>query len=387
MLEGSYMKTAGSISTLHLILLIMTFIGLKNHVTIIPAILQDVGRDGWASVLLGAVVSLIWLFLIVYVHNKTKQQSIRDWLKRKIGKVGSQIVIYIFSFYLIALAAFTMRETILWINSTFLVRTPMLPLLIIYTILIVYLASSNIKTITIVNTFVLIGVLVLGFFVAFVNIQVKDYRLLRPFFEHGFEPIVYGAIYPASGFVELLLILFLQHKLKDRMRWPHFIIILFILMGLTLGPLIGAITEFGPVEAAKQRYPAYEEWGLATIGRFIEHLDFFSIYQWLTGAFIRIVVFLYIVSELLGISGDKKSISKIIVPPFLFSCLILTLVKDNYFIEVNKREFLKLTFFFFVAFSIFLAIVARIPGKSSKKSSHENDNKSGEIQSNQTKNP
>lgn len=387
MLEGSYMKTAGSISTLHLILLIMTFIGLKNHVTIIPAILQDVGRDGWASVLLGAVASLIWLFLIVYVHNKTKQQSIRDWLKSKIGKVGSQIVSYILSFYLIVLAAFTMRDTLLWINSTFLVRTPMLPLLIIYTILIVYLASSNIKTITIVNTFVLIGVLVLGFFVAFVNIQVKDYRLLRPFFEHGFEPIVYGAIYPASGFVELLLILFLQHKLKDRMRWPHFIIILFILMGLTLGPLIGAITEFGPVEAAKQRYPAYEEWGLATIGRFIEHLDFFSIYQWLTGAFIRIVVFLYIVSELLGISGDKKSISKIIVPPFLFSCLILTLVKDNYFIEVNKREFLKLTFFFFVAFSIFLAIVARIPGKSSKKSSHENDSKSGEIQSKQTKSP
>ena len=47
-----------------------------------------------------------------------------------------------------------------------------------------------------------------------------------------------------------------------------------ILVGLTLGPLIGAITEFGPNEATKQRYPAYEEWGLVTIGRYIEHLDF-----------------------------------------------------------------------------------------------------------------
>ena len=219
MLRGNYMKTAGSISTIHMILLIMTFIGLKNHVTIIPAILEAVGRDGWVSVILGAVVSFIWLFLIVFVHNKTKQEPVKDWLKRRLGKVGSQIVIYIFSFYLIVLAAFTMRETILWINSTFLIRTPMLPLLIIYTILIVYLVASSIKTITIVNTFVLIGVLALGFFVAFVNIQVKDYRLLKPFFEHGFEPIVYGMIYPASGFVELLLILFLQDKVKDRMRW------------------------------------------------------------------------------------------------------------------------------------------------------------------------
>ena len=63
---------------------------------------------------------------------------------------------------------------------------------------------------------------------------------------------------------------------------------LFILMGLTMGPTIGAITEFGPIEAAKQRYPAYEEWGLGSIGRFIEHFDFLSIYQWLTGAFIRV---------------------------------------------------------------------------------------------------
>ena len=81
-------------------------------------------------------------------------------------------------------------------------------------------------------------------------------------------------IFPASGFIELLMLLFLQHQFKERIRWYHFAIMLAILVGLTLGPLIGAITEFGPNEAAKQRYPAYEEWGLVTIGRYIEHLDF-----------------------------------------------------------------------------------------------------------------
>ncbi len=74
------------------------------------------------------------------------------------------------------------------------------------------------------------------------------------------------------------MLLFLQHQIKGRIRWYHFTIILIILMGLTMGPLIGAITEFGPSEAAKQRYPAYEEWGLVTIGRYIEHLDFFSLF-------------------------------------------------------------------------------------------------------------
>ena len=98
-------------------------------------------------------------------------------------------------------------------------------------------------------------------------LQVKDYDLLRPFLEHGLQPALTSAVFPASGFVELLLFLFIQHKVKDRFRWYHFAIMLLILMGLTIGPTMGAITEFGPIEAAKQRYPAYEEWGLGSIGR------------------------------------------------------------------------------------------------------------------------
>ena len=164
-------------------------------------------------------------------------------------------------------------------------------------------------------------------FSAFDNIPVKDYELLRPFFEHGVSPVIFGAIFPASGFVELFLLIFLHHRLKGPLKFKHFAIMLVLLVGLTLGPLIGAITEFGPTEAAKQRYPAYEEWGLATIGRFIEHLDFFSFYQWLTGAFIRISIILYIVVQLLQLTGKKKDIWRYVAPPFFFFSLSLSLIE------------------------------------------------------------
>lgn len=48
-----------------------------------------------------------------------------------------------------------------------------------------------------------------------------------------------------------------------------------VLVGLTLGPLMGAIAIFGPFEAARMRFPAYEEWRLVTFGHFLEHIDFF----------------------------------------------------------------------------------------------------------------
>lgn len=46
----------GKISLLHVVFLVMTFIGLKNHVTILPPILETAKRDGWASVILAAFV-------------------------------------------------------------------------------------------------------------------------------------------------------------------------------------------------------------------------------------------------------------------------------------------------------------------------------------------
>ncbi|MGE7625373.1 GerAB/ArcD/ProY family transporter [Viridibacillus sp. NPDC096237] len=369
------MKKFDTISILHVIFLSMTVIGLKNHVTIIPSLLKVAGRDGWASVILSTVALFPWLFLLVYIHKKSKQEPVKDWLKRKIGKVGTSIVLYIIAFYLIVLAAFTMRETLQWITTTFLPKTPMLIMLIIYTILCVLLVTSNLQTIAMINVMVLFGVVIFGFFVAFTNIQVKHPDLLRPFFEHGFSPVLKGMVYPASGFIELVLFLFLQHQIKDKIRWYHFTIMLLILMGLTLGPLVGAIIEFGPDEASKQTYPAYEEWGLISIGRFFEHLDFFSIYQWLTGAFIRVGVLLYVVVDIFNMNGKKKRIWLTLAPAFFFISLSLFLLSDTKFIEAKGSFLLPTTFFFFLILSLFLASVAFISGRSSKKAKKINTQK------------
>ncbi|MFT9819666.1 endospore germination permease [Lysinibacillus sp. NPDC056185] len=361
------MKGVGSISILHVVFLSMTVIGLKNHVTIIPPLLGVVGRDGWASVLMAAFIIFFWLFLLVYIQKKTNQEPIRDWLDGEIGKMGSTIVIYIIVIFLLILAAFTMVETLQWVNTTFLPETPVIILLLIYTILCLLLVTTSLQTIVILNVFVLFGVIVFGFFVAFTNIQVKDYELLRPFFEHGFQPVIKGMIYPASGFIELLMLIFLQHQFKERIRWYHFGIMLIILMGLTLGPLVAAVAEFGPTEAAKQRYPAYEEWGLVSIGRYIEHLDFFSIYQWLTGTFIRVSFILYIIADLLKMTGDPKQIWKMIAPPFFLLCLPLIILNENIFLKVKGNYILSITFIFFFLLSIFFVLVAFFSGKSSKK--------------------
>lgn len=362
------MNGVGSISILHVVFLAMTVIGLKNHVTIMPPLLEIAERDSWLSVLFTTIFMFPWLFLLVYIHRKSNQEALKDWLPQKIGNVGAKIVIYTIAIALIIIAAFTMIETLQWINTTFLPKTPKLILLGIYIALCILLVTTSLQTIVIVNVFVLLAVVVFGFFVAFTNLQVKDYDLLRPFLENGFQPVINGLVYPASGFSELILFLLIQHQIKDRLRWYHFAIMLLILTGLTLGPLVGAITEFGPAEASKQRYPAYEEWGLVTIGRYVEHLDFLSIYQWLTGTFIRVGFILYVVSDLFGMSGDQPRIWKMLALPFLFTCLPLMLLNEHIFLQLKGNYILTATFIFFFLLSIFLMLVILMTGKKDKKS-------------------
>jgi hypothetical protein len=68
----------------------------------------------------------------------------------------------------------------------------------------------------------------------------------------------------------------------------------------------GAIAEFGPFEARELRHPAFEEWRLVSIGRYIRHLDFLSIYQWHSGSFARISLSLFLLLDLLAPERKKK---------------------------------------------------------------------------------
>ncbi|MFS0576274.1 endospore germination permease [Sporosarcina sp. 179-K 3D1 HS] len=358
------MNRVGTISALHVILLSMTVIGLKNHVTIIPSLLKGAGRDGWISVLLATAAIVPWLFLLVFIHKRSERAPLADWLQQKIGKRPSTIIRYAVAVYFLIMAVFTMAETLQWINSTFLPNSPIPLMLLVYTILCIWLATTNLQTIVMVNAIVLFWVIILGFFVALTNIQVKEYVLLLPILEHGLFPVVLSMVYPLSGFAELLLLLFIQHQVRDRFRFYHFAIMLFILLGLTLGPLVGAITEFGPDEAMKQRYPAYEEWGLVSIGRFVEHLDFLSIYQWLTGAFVRVGLILYIVIDLLKLTGDRKRIWTIIGPAFFFMSASLFLFSDHLFLKIKGDYLLIATFVFLFSLAFFLWIVALAKSKS-----------------------
>ncbi|MFS0888918.1 GerAB/ArcD/ProY family transporter [Peribacillus frigoritolerans] len=350
------MKKSGKISTVQLSLIVITAVGLKNHVTILPHLLPSAKRDGWISVLLALGLILIWCLLLFYIHKSTGQTNIFVWVETNIGIASGKILSIATSIFFASLAAVSLKEMIVWTKVSYLPITPPILEIILFTGLCFFLASTNIQTIVITNTFVLTAVIVFGIFVAIANIQFKDFSLLKPIMENGWSPVVSGMIYPLSGLIELIVILFMQQKVHGQLKFKVFTLNAIILTWLILGPLIGSITEFGPLEASRLKYPAFEQWGLVTLGRFIEHLDFLSIYQWLTGAFIRVSFFLFLSLEVLSI---KKKRSKTIL---LLAYSILLIVANAYsFSDVILYHIIgafvmPITFWFFLAVSILLSI-------------------------------
>ncbi|WP_108671030.1 GerAB/ArcD/ProY family transporter [Peribacillus acanthi] len=352
-------KNSDSITVLQLILLLMTSVGLQNHVIVIPPMIKAGGRDAWMGTILVLIITLIWCFLLLYIQKKTKRENLFEWLSGKIGRVTTYIILFSVICYLTILAGVTLRETITWIGIAFLPETPAFLLIFVLCLLAWILASTDFRTISIVNFFLLIMIVILGFFVAFSNIKFKNYTLLTPILENGYKPVLNSMVYQASGMVEILLFVFLQHKTDKPFKYKHLAIIALILTGLTMGPLMGAIVEFGPIEARKLRFPAYEQWGLVTIGHFIEHVDFLSIYQWLSGAFIRISLLLLVIRELIPLKkvAERWCIGIVIL---VIAGFTLLPISDFQYSDILTKNILPWTFWFIFGISIFLGAIVAI---------------------------
>ncbi|KQL52190.1 hypothetical protein AN964_00620 [Heyndrickxia shackletonii] len=349
------MNTLDSITNKQMMLILITVIGLNNHVFVISPLVQHAGKDSWISVILSFLLSIVWIILLLVFQKSINNEGIFEWLRFKVNKKIIIILGIIFILFLINLSAITLRETIALINVGYLPETPKWIVACIFSIVCLYFGGSKLGTISIINILLLIFVVCLGFFVAFTNMEHKDYSLLLPIFENGYSPILKSIIFPYSGMTELMLFLFLKKRINTPVKFRHLFITSFILMGLTLGPLIGAITEFDEVEASYQRFPAFEEWGLVSIGDFIEHVSFLALYQWLAGAFIRISLFFYTIKEvLLEINLYSKWCLFVIL--FIVIGYAVYPISDIHYSNVLWNILLPFTTYFLISFLLLLSL-------------------------------
>ncbi|WP_219836878.1 endospore germination permease [Paenibacillus sp. R14(2021)] len=287
----------GKITSFQLSMLLITFIGVSNHVILIPILLDTSNRDAWVSVLFAIVPSLMLGLLYGYMY-KHIPASLSTWAYEKTNPLIGFIFSLLFSVYFLTQASISLRDTIVWSNTTYLTYTPTWVVGLCLIGACYFTARKGLAAIAITNGILLPWIVVFGLYVLTVNFQFKDYSYLFPVFKNSALSITQGAWYTTSGITEIFLVFFLKDDVRGKLSRKYMILVVFILIELMFEPLAGIMAMFGPFEAAMLRYPTYEQWRMASIGSMLSQTDFLSIYQWLAGAFIRISLAIYIIQTL-----------------------------------------------------------------------------------------
>ncbi|KAA0548108.1 GerAB/ArcD/ProY family transporter [Bacillus sp. BGMRC 2118] len=336
-----------------LLLLLLLATGLLNHVILIPNLLSASGRDSWISVIIAFPISLIFLYFILYIIKNSPPEGVFSLIRSKLGKVFYWLLVIPVLLFLFISSYVTLFDLIIWLNAYFLTDYSLTIITIVLVSSCFLVTLAGVKYIAIASGFILPLVMLFGFMIAGINTSVKDPSLLFPVLSFGWSPVMKGVIYTLSGLLEVYVVILLQPFLQEPIKFRHLLILLVILTGLIFGPLTASIMEFGPTEAQNYRYPAYEQWRIISIGEYINHLDFFALYQWLSGALVRVGLFMY----LLGVFFTKELKHYRIKPKLVFimyvillGLLIIVKVEPHYFNTYLYLYFLPSCFVFFTVY-------------------------------------
>ncbi|MCM3240639.1 endospore germination permease [Heyndrickxia oleronia] len=347
-----------NISQLFAIFLLST--GLNNHVIVIPLLIDVAGRDAWISVIIGYVLSLVFSLLLLYVTKQVISVSLFEWLSSTYSQFLSRIIAILMVLFLITTGWITLKETTNWTNETYLLNTPVIMISLFILAAAIYISIGKLKVIAMCAGVILPLVIALGIFVSTGTFPDKNYKNVAPVLvENGWEEVFHGSIFVLGSLIEIILLILLQHQLTQKLKFKHLVFLTLLLSVLTAGPLLGSIAVFGVEEAEKLRYPAFYQWRILRLGNYFNHLDFFSIYQWLSSAFIRITIVLFLITQVLNIKKKKQRFYIQAFICIIYLLLTITPISDEAFYIFLVRFYYIGSIVFSVFITLFLATLMK----------------------------
>lgn len=364
-----------------LFLLLVLSTGLLNHVILIPNLLTAAGRDSWLSVIVAYPIALVFLWLIYYIVKNSPNEGFFFMVQNRLGNMFSYFLRAPVVLFLFISAYVTFRDLMIWLSAYFLAEAPIMIINIVLIIVCYIVTLSGVKTMAIASGLLLPIVVLLGFFIALTNTDFKDPSLLFPVLTDGYSPLLRGTIYVLEGLLELYIVVLLQPFSQERITLKQLLILLTVLTGLIFGPLSASIMEFGVVESVNFRYPAYEQWRVLNIGEYISNLDFFALYQWLSGALIRIGLFMYLLGYLLSRKKREYRLNPKLVGMMYFLLLGVALIKVESFTfyQIIYLYVFPITLAFFLIQILLSAFIIFVLKKRDKQ--HEKENELGSSSS------
>ncbi|GKX28543.1 germination protein [Vallitalea longa] len=352
----------------------------SNTSLILPRIASEIaGGDGHFIVLGGAIISLIYVFVITSLVKRFPNQNIVEYTELIFNKPIAIIIGIVFMLKFIILAGLEIRVFGELVKQALLRNTPIEIIVIAMLLVVVYLTRKGYEArarMAELLIFVILIPLILIFFFAIPDIELYN---ISPIFSISGKKFMYGSIIMSFAYSGLELLLLSTPFVLKPNKLPKIALKSVIFVGI-LNALICVLTigSFGPVETSRQIWPVMSI--MQTIhlpGALIQRQDALMVSFWIMTVFLLINAYLFF-STLLLKKVTKLKEQNFLILPLIPIVYLISLMPDNI---VETYDWLSImtryvSILFLLPIPLILLIVAKIRGLGIK------NNKSTTVKSN-----
>lgn len=326
-------KSAGDVINNGSLALLLFFAVMEVEIyTAGGPLVRMAGRDAWLSVILGALGSYLILYIYYRLALRFPAKNFYEYTPLVWGKSLSYPIILVFIAYL-----FLWLVRTLWrvgdINTIFfLPNTPILVVLLIFTVGAVLLASYGLVPIARFAELMLLFFFVPYLFTMCIALANSSIRYLLPFLENGLLSVIKGAGMYLIILQGLEIILFAiplaQNPQKTFLPAAVGLTILHFSTLLQFSAMLG---NLGSTTVKELQYPGYDMLGTLNVpGWPVERYELFLTLPWLIGVFTSTAICIYLVSQgFLNIIPHKN-------PKLFFWAVGLLAIACTYLIPNNQ---------------------------------------------------
>lgn len=295
---------------------IMVTIVLPTAVLFIPAVtIRLAGPAAWIS---GTVIATVWGLFVVWLASTLGERfpgmTLVDYSSQILGKFGGKIIGAFYIFILTHAIAFIARQFGEYLVTAFMPETP----LFVFNFFLIALAASavrnGVEVIARMNHF---AVSLMFFSLMFVFTLVfgeLDFRHLQPIFEEGVGPILESSLIPMGWRGQTVLLLVLMPYLNNyrEARFAGYKAVL--MLGFVLGvDIIIALGVFGR-QAANFVFPAHAMATYISVAGFVERVEAFILALWVAGITMKVSIWLYCATVLTARTFNLQDYKPVVLP-------------------------------------------------------------------------
>ncbi|WP_185959691.1 GerAB/ArcD/ProY family transporter [Lentibacillus cibarius] len=363
----------GKISAVQMAILLYPTV-VATAILILPATTgQFAKQDMWLSPIWASLFGYLAVIIAYRLHHYYPQKTFVQYSEKIVGKFPGKLLGLGFLFFVLHTNGMILRDYGEFVTGNFLNQTPIIVTIMTMAFVCALAVRGGVEVIARSSQIFFPVFIVLFLVIVLLLIPALEPKNIFPVMEEGVNPSIVGAIIPSQWFSELFLISFLLpylHKNENGLKWGLISTVL-ILLTLVITNLFSLLL-FGDITPLFN-YPVMDAARYINIAEFLQHVESIVMAIWVTGMFVKICIFSYVVvigtAQWLQLSDYRP-----IVFPIGFLSVSISMWSASNAQELTHFTNTSWTFYaclFLIVIPLVLLLTAKLRNKFQKSSNTE----------------